>query len=93
MTETVLKRQFITDSSGEPVAVILPIDEFALVREIIEQSFPATHEASVTDQTLKAHSPVQESEYFGMWADRQDMHGLSSREWLERQRKQHWTQQ
>jgi hypothetical protein len=34
---------------------------------------------------------VRESEYFGMWADREDMRGLSSREWLERLRAQQWT--
>lgn len=93
MTETVLKRQFITDSAGEPVAVILPIKEFALVKEIIEQSFPETGEASAAEQSPQTRLPVQESEYFGMWADRRDMRGLSSREWLERLRKQHWTQQ
>ena len=93
MTEIVLKRQFITDSAGEPVAVILPIEEFALVRELIEQSFPTVDENRATDQTRQPLPPVQESEYFGMWADRQDMRGLSSREWLERQRKQHWAQQ
>jgi len=25
---------------------------------------------------------VREAEWFGMWADREDMQGLSSREWL-----------
>lgn len=34
---TVLKRQCITDTSGNPIAVILPLAEFALVAETLEQ--------------------------------------------------------
>jgi len=34
---------------------------------------------------------VREAEWFGMWADREDMQGLSSREWLTQQRAQQWT--
>ena len=34
---------------------------------------------------------VREAEYFGMWADRKDMQGLSSRKWLESLRAQQWT--
>ena len=36
---------------------------------------------------------VQQAEYFGMWADREDMQGRSSREWLEDLRGQQWTRQ
>ena len=34
---------------------------------------------------------VREREYFGMWSDRQDMRGLSSREWLDSLRSEQWT--
>jgi hypothetical protein len=34
--QTVLPRQFIKDAAGQPVAVILPIEEYALVRPILE---------------------------------------------------------
>jgi hypothetical protein len=37
MTTAVLKRQFITDAGGNPIGVILPLSEFALVQEILEQ--------------------------------------------------------
>jgi hypothetical protein len=37
MTVTVLKRQFITDTAGNPVGVILPLEEFALVKDVLEQ--------------------------------------------------------
>lgn len=33
---------------------------------------------------------VKEAEWFGMWADREDMQELSSREWLTQQRAQQW---
>ena len=40
MAVTVLKRQFITDSAGNPVGVILPLEEFALVEETLRQLLP-----------------------------------------------------
>lgn len=32
-----IKRQFITDAAGHPIAVILPLEEFALVADLLEQ--------------------------------------------------------
>jgi hypothetical protein len=46
MTTIVLKRQFIADAAGNPVGVILPLEEFALVEEILEQRLPTPGEAS-----------------------------------------------
>jgi hypothetical protein len=86
----VLKRQFITDSAGNPVGVILPLEEFALVEEIIEEHFPTQDEADKLNQAGRLERSVREAEYFGMWADREDMHGLSSREWLDSLRAQQW---
>jgi len=37
MTTTVLKRQFITDAAGNRIGVILPLGEFALVRESLDR--------------------------------------------------------
>jgi len=34
--------------------------------------------------------PIEEEEFFGMWADREDMKGKTSREWLQEQRRKHW---
>jgi len=42
MTMAILKRQFITDTAGNPVGVILPLKEFVLVEEILDQRFPTT---------------------------------------------------
>ncbi len=36
MSQAMLVRQFIKDTMGQPVAVILPIEEYALVRPILE---------------------------------------------------------
>lgn len=35
-------------------------------------------------------SSVRDAEWFGMWADREDMCELSSRDWLAQLRKQQW---
>jgi len=43
---------------------------------------------SVPAQTARS---VREAEYFGMWAEREDMRGLSSRKWLEGLRSQQWS--
>lgn len=43
--------------------------------------------------SISAASPpsVRQAPYFGMWADREDMQGRSSRAWLEESRRQQWT--
>jgi hypothetical protein len=90
MAEKTLRRQYITDADGTPIGVILPMDEFALVRDILEQRFP--HE-SETDQRSRASlkdRSIKDADLFGMWADRKDLAGRSSREWLEDVRAQQW---
>ncbi len=37
MAAHVLKRQFIRDAAGNPIGVILPLEEFALVEEVLKQ--------------------------------------------------------
>jgi hypothetical protein len=46
MAAHVLKRQFIRDAAGNPVGVILPLEEFALVEEVLKQrlEFPSTED-------------------------------------------------
>jgi len=56
MTTTVLKRQFITDAVGNPIGVILPLEEFVLVEEILEQRFPTPSDADKLDQMEQAAS-------------------------------------
>jgi hypothetical protein len=37
MTTTVVKRQVIRDTEDNPIAVILPMEEFALVKDALDQ--------------------------------------------------------
>lgn len=58
MSEVVLKRQFITDSAGNPVAVILPLEQFPLVEKILEQQFPAANDLEKLKRMRQvAHDP------------------------------------
>ncbi len=54
MTVAVLKRQFITDAAGNPIGVILPLKEFALIEEILERRFPSLDEATKLDRMEQA---------------------------------------
>ena len=54
MITTALKRQFIRDASGKPIGVILPLEEFALVKPILEQRFPSAAETDKLHQIEKA---------------------------------------
>ncbi len=54
MTTTTLKRQFITDKEGNPIAVILPLEEFALVKDILDQQSRTTDEADKLAQIEQA---------------------------------------
>jgi hypothetical protein len=56
---TILKRQFITDAAGNPIGVILPLEEYALVKEILEQRSALPSEADKLDQMAQAvHDPL-----------------------------------
>ena len=59
MTTTVLKRQYIADALGNPIGVILPIEEFALVEEVLEQRLLTPTEADKLNQMKQAvHDPL-----------------------------------
>lgn len=48
-------------------------------------------QVSALKSSTQASRSVRERDYFGMWADREDMEGQSAREWLEHLRVQQWT--
>lgn len=48
-------------------------------------------QVSALKSSTQAGPSVRERDYFGMWADREDMEGQSTREWLEHLRVQQWT--
>lgn len=51
---SIVKRQFITDVSGQPIAVILPLEEYALIEEILEQHTQLLDEADKLHQMEQA---------------------------------------
>ena len=46
VTSPVLKRQIITDSEGNPIAVLLPMEEFALVKDLLDRHAKTEDEAN-----------------------------------------------
>jgi hypothetical protein len=54
MTTSTLKRQYITDAMGNPIGVILPIEEFALVEEVLEQRLLTSNEVDKLNQMEQA---------------------------------------
>ncbi len=60
-------------------------------RLIAEMAALRSQVAALSSPPIHADRSVREAEYFGTWADREDMRGLSSREWLEGLRAQQWT--
>lgn len=54
-----LKRQFITDAAGTTIGILLPIDEFALVAETLEQRIAGQRtEALLRQMEAAAHDPL-----------------------------------
>lgn len=59
------------------------IDEMSKVRRQVAALANDNH-------TQRSFRSIRDAEWFGMWADREDMAGLSSREWLTQLRAQQW---
>ena len=60
-------------------------------RLIAEMTALRSQVSALASRSVTVDRSVREAEYFGMWAEREDMQGLSSREWLERLRSRQWT--
>jgi hypothetical protein len=58
-------------------------------RLISEMAQIRSEVAALTGSTMEKPS-IREAEYFGMWTGREDMHGKSSREWLQKSRSEQW---
>lgn len=60
------------------------IGEMLKLRRRVTKLLSEKHEA---DRSFRS---VRKMEWFGMWADRKDMEGISSREWLTQLRAKQW---
>jgi hypothetical protein len=58
MTVIPLKRQFIADASGQPVGVILPLSEFALVKDVLDQKLESATAAKLAQIKQAATDPL-----------------------------------
>jgi hypothetical protein len=77
----------ITEDASQIQDILQEID-----RLITEMTFLRSQVAALTSASASESRSVRQAEYFGMWADREDMRGRSSRAWLEDLRSQHWMQ-
>ena len=64
-----------------------------LDRLIAEMMTLRSQVAALSSATTTDRPSIRQADYFGMWADRADMAGQSSRAWLEAIRNQQWTPQ
>jgi hypothetical protein len=80
MTTTTLKRQFITDAEGNPIAVILPMEEFALVKDILDQR-PQTMDE--TDKLAKMEQAVQDPLFMADLRETMSAFAEADAEWWE----------
>ena len=91
METVTLKRQLITDATGKPVGVILPLEEYDMVKFLLERNFVEQPTEESLSKEQAALSSIREAAFFGMWADRPELEGRSSRNWLEELRREQWT--
>jgi hypothetical protein len=74
----------ITEDASQIRQILQEID-----RLIAEMAFLRSQVAALSNASASESRSVRQAEYFGMWADREDMRGRSSRDWLEDLRSQH----
>jgi len=78
-------------SAEAPIQIQDIVEE--IDRLITEMTMLRSRVSALGSSPVQLRRSVRETEYFGMWAEREDMRGLSSREWLERLRSQQWMRQ
>ena len=76
----VLKRQFILDADGRRIGVILPVEEYELVSETLEQRLAAQQrDAQLHDMEVAASDPL----FLADVRDTMDAFGHADAEWWE----------
>jgi hypothetical protein len=78
------------NSVKEPSQIQMVIQE--IDRLIAEMTELRAKVVTLSDTSQKQpEGSIQQTEYFGMWNDREDMIDKSSREWLENLRSEQWS--
>jgi hypothetical protein len=80
MTTTMLKRQFITDADGNPVGVILPVEEFKLIEQVLEQRLSET---SVAEKIALIDQAAQDPLFLADLRETMDDFAAADAEWWE----------
>ncbi|NUO81937.1 hypothetical protein HUU05_17835 [candidate division KSB1 bacterium] len=75
------------ESLNSPDRLVADIDRLIDEMMKVRQRAAALAAAPPRDQVFES---IRESEGFGIWADREDLQGLSSRDWLNQLRAQQW---
>ena len=78
---TILKRQYIKDAAGNPIGVILPLEEFALVEEILDQYSTTPSETNKLDQMEQA---ANDSHFMADLRETMSAFAGTDAEWWER---------
>lgn len=76
---TILKRQVITDSTGTPIGVILPIEEYRRVSSILEQP------QGLDDQLLQMGAAAHDQLFLADLDETMTVFEHSDNEWWERE--------
>lgn len=80
---TTIKRQFIADADGRPVAVLLPLEEYALIEEFLERRLAArANDTRLAQIAQAADDPL----FIADLRETMDAFGNSDAEWWEPQR-------
>ena len=80
MTITVVKRQIIRDADDNPIAVILPIEEFALVKDLLDQR---SHTANDADKLARMKQAVQDPLFLADLRETMSAFADADAEWWE----------
>ena len=81
MTTTVVKRQIIRDAEDNPIAVILPMEEFALVKDLLDQKPQTENDAN---KLAKMKQAAQDPLFLADLRDTMAAFADADAEWWER---------
>ena len=80
MTTTVVKRQIIRDTEDNPIAVILPMEEFALAKDLLDQRSRTTADA---DKLAKMKQAAQDPLFLADLRETMSAFADADAEWWE----------